>query len=162
MWHQGANEKWEWMLLSGKHPKLILLHVLYHEPIARAKLICTFSSKVKKALHPLRSFQHSCPRHAAGSKGFLTSLGKNDSSLLVFSTFPSLRSLGWILRCMFCLGSMWRVYKRSKLCFADDVGELGVDGTLLLIMTDLMCPSLGWTLDGNRLLCVWFLLRTNA
>lgn len=83
--------------------------------MAYSKLICTFSSKAKKTLHPLRSFQHSWPRHAAGSKGFLTSLGKNDSSVLVLSTFPSRRSLVWMLRCMFCLGSMWRVCKRSKL-----------------------------------------------
>lgn len=44
---------------------------------------------------------------------------KNESSLLkVLSAFLflcSLRSLVWTLRCMFCLGSTWGVFKRSKL-----------------------------------------------
>lgn len=57
--YQSENEKWEWTLHSGKQQKLTcfkLLHVLNEEPGACDKLICSLSSKVKKSLHPLRSF----------------------------------------------------------------------------------------------------------
>lgn len=40
------------------------------------------------------------------------------------------------------------------LRFADDLGEMAVDGRLLLIVRGLMGPSLGWALDGNSL-CVF-------
>lgn len=62
----------------------------------------------------------SIPGHATQQdpRAFWHHWEKNESCLLEFSVFLflcSLRSLVQILRCMFCLGSMWGIYKRSKL-----------------------------------------------
>lgn len=44
--------------------------------------------------------------------------------------------------------------QEKTLLFADDLGEMGEDSRPLLIVRDLMGPSLGWALDGNSL-CVF-------
>lgn len=114
-----------------------------------AKLIWTLFSKVKKKVSILLGAS-SIPGHITQQDPSVFWHHWDDVEVLsAFLFLCSLRSLVWILRCIFCLGSMWAVCKRRKLCFADDHGEMGVDGRLLLIIRELMVPSLEGGLDGN-------------
>lgn len=157
--YQSGNGKWEWTLHPGKNQKLTSLHVLNQEPRAWDKLICRLSSKVKESLHPLRSFQHSWPHHEAEYKGFLTSLGENESFLCIFvSVLSGAAGLDIELHVL-----SWQHLKslqgEQTLHFADDLREMGADCRLLFIIRDLVGLSLQWALDGNSLYMFRFCLE---
>lgn len=123
-WHRVESRlcntvpEWEWEMEMDirfrRTQKLTLLHVLYQEARACDKLICSLSSKVKKSLHPHRSFQHSWPHHGAGCKGFLTSLWENESSLCSFVSVLS-GAAGLDAEVYVLPWHMRRAYKGSKV-----------------------------------------------
>lgn len=154
--YQSGNEKWEWTLHSGKHQKLTLLHVLNQEPRACDKLICSLSSKVKKSLHPLRSFQHSRPHHEAGYKGFLTSLGENESSHCIFvSVHSGAAGLGIEVYVL-----PWQHVKslqgEQTLHFAGDLGEMGADCRCCLSSEISWVPPCSGVWMGTASVCLVF------